>query len=344
MKKTFVKILSLAVATAMLGACTPKKDQAVDTQSNGADSSDKIKVVASMYPIYDFTKKIAGDKVDLVNIVPAGTEPHGFELSSDNMVTLEKADLLIYNGAGMESWIEDAKGAVTNDKISYVDTSEGIDLIKNEHQEDADEHEHECEEAHDEHEGEEAHEEHECEEHHHHEHGMYDPHIWLGLKEAQMQVTNIKNALVEKDPTNKDFYEKNYEEYIKKLQDTDKAYEEKLKDFQGRGLVTSHEAFAYLCRDYGLTQMGIEGVFEDSEPDPATMKNIIQYIKDNNIKTIFQETLSSSKTVDSISKETGATVDVLDPLEGLTKEAEDAGEDYLSIMNKNLDKIVNSFK
>ena len=333
MKKLLSKAFAIAVSSAMLVSCTQGAEQ--KTAGQPAKEEKKLTAVATMYPVYEFTSKIGGDKVNVINLIPAGAEAHGFELSPDDMVKIEKADLLVYNGAGMESWIDDVKNSVSNKELTFVDSSSGIQLLENmehDHEEEEEEHEH--------HDGQEAHEEDTHDHEHHHHHGKYDPHIWLGLKEAKIQVENIKNALIEKDPENREYYENNCKDYILQLNELDSIYKEKLAPFKGNTLVVAHEAFGYLFKNYGLNQMGIEGVFEDSEPDPATMKGIIQFINDKKIRTIYNETLSSSKVVDAIAKETGVTIATLDPIEGLTKDAEKAGKDYLSIMMENLDTIV----
>ena len=116
-----------------------------------------------------------------------------------------------------------------------------------------------------------------------------------------------------------------------------------LESFKGKEIVVAHEAFAYLCRDYDLHQLGIEGVFADSEPSPAKMKEIIDFVKEHQVKVIFFETLASPKVAEAIAKETGASTDMLNPLEGLTEEEIAAGKDYLSVMRENLESLKKAF-
>ncbi|EHL18747.1 metal ABC transporter substrate-binding protein [Peptoanaerobacter stomatis] len=327
MKKNFKKILGLVIATSMLFVgCSSNNANNTEQKKEGET---KLKIVTSMYPMYDFTKKIAGDKADVENLIPAGVEAHGWEPSATDITKLEDADMLVYNGAGMEGWIEKVTDSLSNKNLSLVEASKGAELIKNEEHDEDEEHEHE----------EGAHEE----EHHHH-HGEFDPHVWISIKNAKKEMENIKDALVQADEKNKAYYEENYKKYSEEFDKLDMQFEETLKPYAGKSIVVAHEAFAYLCRDYGINQLGIEGVYEDSEPDPARMKEIIEFVKENNVKTIFFETLATPEVSETIAKETGANTDVLNPIEGLTQEELDANKDYLSIMQDNLKAIENALK
>lgn len=278
------------------------------------NSDDKIKIYTSIYPLYDFTKKVGGDKVDVTNLVPAGTEPHDWEISTSDILNLEKADMLIYNGAGIENWTD--KVISTLEDIVYVKTSEGLDI----HNVSEESHSNED------------------------NHGSYDPHTWLSIKNAKMEMKNIKNSLVKNDPDNAKYYEENYKKYAKKFDELDKEYSEKLEPIKNKTIIVAHEAFGYLCEDYNIKQEGIEGLTPDSEPDPARMSEIIKFAKDNNVKTIFFEELVSPKVAQTIAKEINVTTEVLNPLEGLTDKQINNGEDYFTVAQKNLEVLYKSMK
>ena len=286
--------------------------------------------------MYDFTSKIAGDKVDIINLVPSGTEPHDWEPSTEDIANLEKADMLIYNGAGMEHWVDDVTKSLSNKDIVLVEASEGIDLMEGHHH-----HDDEGEEVHD-HESEGAHE-HEGEDADEHEHGL-DPHVWTSIKNAKKEMENIKNALVKADAANAEYYEANFKMYSEKFDELDKKYETEIAKLPNKNIVVSHEAFGYLCKEYGLTQVGIEGLSPDSEPNPKRMAEIVEFVKEHNVKVIFFEELVSPKVAESVAKETGATTDVLNPIEGLTEEQLKEGNDYISIMEQNLNSIVKALQ
>lgn len=326
------KLISIFTATALaasLAACDGKT-------ASGADS-DKPQIYATFYTMYDFASKIAGDKADVYNLIPTGQEAHHWEPSTEDMKKLEKADMLVTNGAGFESWTDKLSDSISNDKLVIVDTSAGIELLPSSHSHD-DEDEHD-EEDHDEDEHDEEEEHHDEEEEHEHSHGAYDPHVWTSIKNAKIQMENIKNALVSADSDNKDYYEANYTKWAAELDKLDNEYADGLANVKDKTIVVSHQAFGYLCRDYGLNQVGISGITPDTEPDPARMVEIVDLVKEKGIKTIFFEELATTKVADAIAAETGASVSVLNPCEGLTQEQLDAGKDYISVMRENLESL-----
>lgn len=271
----------------------------------------KIRITTSFYTMYDFAKKIGGDKVEVINLVPAGTEPHDWEPSTKDLIEMEKSDIFIYNGAGMEQWVDDVLESLDTEELTSVEASKGIKLLK-----DQDAHEHD------------------------HEHNSEnDPHVWLDPQNAKYEMNKIKKALIKVDAENKDYYEANYKRYAKECDKLDTLYKEETSKLTKKELVVAHEAFGYLCHAYGLEQMGIEGLSADDEPDPKQMSEVIRFAKEHQVKTIFFEELVSPKVAKTIAKETGANAKMLNPLEGLSNKKIKAGEDYFSVMKQNLAAI-----
>ncbi|MET3617321.1 zinc transport system substrate-binding protein [Peptoniphilus olsenii] len=352
--KILKKFVVFVAAVVLLAGCS----KAGDVKSNSADKGDendgKMKVYASVYPMYDFAQKIAGDKMDVELIVPSGVEPHGWEPDQDAIKKLEQADVFIYNGAGLESWTDKVIDSLDNKDLKVVEASKGVNYIESDHDHDH-EHNHEAMENHEEHnhdgnnhhEGNHNHNEenHNHEDHEHeHEHGGLDPHVWIAPLNAKIEFENIKNALAEADPENADYYEANYEEYAKKLDDLHKKYSDELSNLKNNQIVVSHEAYGYLCKEYNLEQLGIQGVNAETEPDAKKMAEITNFVKENNVKTIFTEELIDPKVAEIIALETGAEVKVLSPLEGLSQEQIENNEDYFSIMEKNLENLIGALK
>lgn len=295
-----VCIISMSFGMAGCTGNTSKK------KSNG-----KIRITTSFYTMYDFAKKIGGDKVEVINLVPAGTEPHDWEPSTKDLIEMEKSDIFIYNGAGMEQWVDDVLESLDTEELTSVEASKGIKLLK-----DQDAHEHD------------------------HEHNSEnDPHVWLDPQNAKYEMNKIKKALIKVDAENKDYYEANYKRYAKECDKLDTLYKEETSKLTKKELVVSHEAFGYLCHAYGLEQMGIEGLSADDEPDPKQMSEVIRFAKEHQVKTIFFEELVSPKVAKTIAKETGANAKMLTPLEGLSNKKIKAGEDYFSVMKQNLAAI-----
>ncbi|WP_455559511.1 metal ABC transporter substrate-binding protein [Agathobaculum hominis] len=302
--------------SALVCACTLSLSLLTGCGTQPADTAaddGRLRVLTSFYPMYDFACKIGGDCIDVTNMVPSGTEPHDWEPSTNDLKNLEKADVFIYNGADMEPWAEDLLVS-RSDTLRVVEASENVELRTTDG-----EHEH-------------AHE-HEDADHHH---GDFDPHVWLDPENAKIEMEAIRDALCAADPENSTVFQSNYEKYAAELDALDAEFREKLAPLPNRTIVVAHEAFGYLCDAYGLTQVGIEGLSPDSEPDPGRMAEVIDFVREHSISTIFFEELVSPKVAEAIASETGAQAKMLSPLEGLSDEQAAAGADYFSVMHDNL--------
>ena len=305
------------VSIAMLSGCSGTASGTGEENSGGR----KVKVMTSFYPMYDFAVKIGGDKAEVSEMVPPGTEPHDWEPAAADLKNMEEADVFVYSGAGMEHWVDDMLASLENKKLVSVEASLGITLR----------------------EGREEEEQEEAEEDGH-DHGPYDPHVWLSPMNAKKEMENIKNAFIKADPDNQDYYDSNYHLYAAKFEELDQEFKDTLSALPNKDIVVSHEAFGYLCDAYSLNQMGIEGLSPDSEPDPARMAEIIDFVKANHVKAIFFEELVSPKVAETIAKETGAATRVINPLEGLSDEQLKGGADYFSVMRDNLKQLEAALK
>jgi zinc transport system substrate-binding protein len=280
--------------------------------------ADKPLVVATFYPLYEFSRQVAGDHAEVVALVPIGVEPHDWEPSPQDVVRVQKAKLFVYNGAGLEPWVEKllrdakAKGTVV------VRATERVALIAG----DRPSHQHKSEakpgagQKHDKH--------------------AVDPHVWLDPVRAQAQVEAIRAGLAKVDPPNAPAYAANAQAYRAKLAALDAAFASGLKQCARREFVTTHSAFSYPARRYGLTQIPIQGVERESEPSPADLAALVKQLKDRKVPYVFFETLVSPKLAETLAREVGAKTLVLNPIEGLTKEEQAAGKSYVSLMEENL--------
>lgn len=296
--------------SALVCACTLSLSLLTGCGTQPADTAagdGRLRVLTSFYPMYDFACKIGGDCIDVTNMVPSGTEPHDWEPSTNDLKNLEKADVFIYNGADMEPWADDLLVS-RSDTLRVVEASENVELRTTDG-------------------------EHEDTDHHH---GDFDPHVWLDPENAKIEMEAIRDALCAADPENSTVFQSNYEKYAAELDALDAEFREKLAPLPNRTIVVAHEAFGYLCDAYGLTQVGIEGLSPDSEPDPGRMAEVIDFVREHSISTIFFEELVSPKVAEAIASETGAQAKMLSPLEGLSDEQAAAGADYFSVMHDNL--------
>lgn len=280
--------------------------------SSTVSSDGKLDVVTSFYPMYEFTKQVAGEHANVIALIPAGSEPHEWEPSAKDMKKVKEADVFIYNGI-VEGWTEQALQSAANTKRVVVEASKGIDLIQGLHEEEEEE-----------------------EEGHSHD---LDPHVWLSPLLAQREVEAITQGLIAVDPTHKDDYRNNADRYIAKLKALDETFRDTLAKVKHKEFVTQHAAFGYLAKEYGLTQVPIAGLSPEEEPAPDKMADIIQFAKEKQVKTIFFETLVDPKVATTIAKEINAHTDVLNPLEGLTAEDKKNNLDYISVMTNNLQAL-----
>ncbi|HEM6034767.1 TPA: zinc ABC transporter substrate-binding protein AdcA [Streptococcus suis] len=301
MKK--VGLLFLSVSALLLGAC-----------GNSTASEDgKLNIVTTFYPVYEFTKQVAGDEANVDLLVKAGTEVHGYEPSAKDIARIQEADAFVYENENMETWVHDVEKSLDTTKVNVISATEGMLLLPG---------------------GEEEHEGHDhSEEGHSH---AYDPHVWLSPERAITLVENIRDSLVAKYPEKKDAFETNAAVYIEKLDALDAKYSETLSAAKQKYFVTQHTAFAYLALDYGLKQVSITGVAADEDPTPSRLAELTEYINKYGIKYIYFEENASKSVAETLAKETGVQLDVLNPLESLTDEDMKNGKDYISVMEDNL--------
>lgn len=311
-KQLFIVGLIAMVSFILLAACGQQKET---SQSSG---SDKIKVVTTFYPMYDFAKNVVGDTGEVELLIPAGTEPHDYESSAKDIAKITDADVFVYNSNELETWVKDTLENVDRKKVTVVEAAKSIDLMEGQEEEDESED-------------------------HGHSHEL-DPHVWLDPVLAEKEVEAIRDALVEKYPDQKETFEKNASAYLAKLAALDKEYQAAFANAKNKTFVTQHAAFGYLAKQYGLTQEAIAGISPDQEPSPSRLAELKKYVQANHISVIYFESSASSKVAETLAKETGVELVVLNPLESLTKKEQDQGENYLSVMRENLEALKKSIK
>ncbi|WP_379392225.1 metal ABC transporter solute-binding protein, Zn/Mn family [Paenibacillus lentus] len=294
----------------------------------------KVNVVTSFYPLYEFAKEIGGEDAHVINLLPAGVEPHDWTPRSQEILNTSKAQLFLYNGAGLEGWMDSfLNGLGSDSQVKTVEVSQGISLITSEEEE---EHQHQHGAENEGHHDEDGHEHGETD----HDHGHIDPHTWVSPKSAMIMAENIKNSYVEVDPAHREQYEARYEQLHARLQELDSKFTNELSKTSRKEIVVSHQSFGYLCRDYGLTQHSIMGLTPEAEPKAQDLINLSKLVKEQGIQYIFFEELVSDKLVNTLASEAGVKTLVLNPVEGLTKQQEQAGDNYFTLMEKNLQNLV----
>lgn len=273
-------------------------------------ADDKIKVVTTFYPVYEFTKAVTGDSADVSMLIKPGTEPHDFEPSTKNIATISNADMFVYMDDSMEMWAKKVQKSIDSDDLTVVRASGDMLLMAGT-----------------------AEEEEEGHEGHSHE---YDPHVWLSPKRAVTLVENIRDAFVAKYPDKAETFKTNSAAYIDKLNTLDEEYIDGLSDAKQKSFVTQHAAFGYLALDYGLNQISIAGISPEVEPSAKRIASLAKYVKKYDIKYIYFEENASSKVASTLADEADVKTKILNPLESLTNKQIKAGEDYFSVMRENL--------
>ncbi len=292
MKKKIISGVLAAITSIMLIGCGSSSNTNITNEEN----KDKVNIMVSVYPLKEFADKIAGDKAEISCMVPENMEPHDYEPKTKDFEALTKSDAFIYNGLGLETWVDSVNSAIGDKDIRIVDSSDGVDVRK--------------------------------------EGDSIDPHSWLSLKEAQKQAENIKDTLIEIDEKNKDYYEENYDAFKSELEGLYNEYKEKFDGLSHKDFVTGHAAFGYLCREFGLNQKSVENLFAEGEPTPKQLQELVIFCKENNIKTVFSESLASPKVSETLANEVGAQVVPI-----LTLESNEDDKSYIEAMKYNLEEI-----
>lgn len=321
LKRYMALLLGAATVIGMgLSACggtDPAGSQASVTAPSSEETSsevseaaaDKLKVSVTFNAMKEFTEAVGRDKVEISTIIPDGTEPHDFEPKAQDLAGLSTAKVFVYSGFGMESWADKAIQSANNPDLVTVEASKGAEPIKNTDPGEIE------------------------------EHGQYDPHIWLSLKGAETEVTNIKDGLVKADPSNKEDYERNCKDFVSKLESLYAEYDAKFKSVSKKSFVTGHAAFGYLCRDFGLEQNSVEDVYAEGEPSAQQLADLVKYCKEHKVATVFAEEMASPDVSKALADEVGAKVETI-----YTVESGEDDKTYLERVESNLSKIYDSLK
>ncbi len=274
------------------------------TQEN--TTSDKITVVATLFPQYDFVRQIGGDKVEVTLLLPPGQESHHYDPSPSDMVAISKSDLFIYTGDTMEPWAGAIASSV-GDSVNIVNASENAVIDENSHRE--------------------------------HEHAL-DPHIWLDFDNAKTMCDNILNALCFISPENKEYFTLNCESYKNELTALDQAYHEAFSSSDKTIVFGGKFALGYLVRKYNVSyKSAYDSCSANSEPSIEDIKNLSMFVKDNNTKVVYCEEYSDPKVAKEIASNNSALVLPIHSCHNLNKEDREAGKTFLSIMTENLENL-----
>ena len=315
-------MVAVVVAAIIVAACgapegRPTTEATKAGTGTGQAGPGKPVVVTTFYPLEYLAKRIGAERIVVSGLVPAGTEPHDWEPTPGDIVSINDADVFIYQGAGFEAWAERVVRDLPQGTPLVVEATAGLEVMEGEG------HEEEGSSS-----GTPQNDRPSQEE--------LDPHLWLDpslyLREAQA----IETALSQADPDGRSVYAANLVKLTADLNSLDADLKAGLAVCERRTIVTSHTAFSYFVKRYDLRQIPVSGISPEEEPSPARLREIIDTVKAEGATHIFFETLLNREVAETIAQETGAKTLVLNPIEGLTADEAGAGADYVSIMRQNL--------
>jgi len=297
--------LLLLLLLSFLLSCQPAKE------SNRQDQ--KLRVIATIFPVYDFARNIGADKIKVTMLLPPGTDAHHYELKPEDILKVCKTDIFLFTNFEMEQWAyKIINAAEKNTNMLAIETGNGAVLLPlNE----------------------------EGEEHKNHV-SKFDPHIWLDMDNAQKMVDNIAAAFIKKDSSNSDYYLKNARNYKLKLIALDQRYRAELIKCKTKTILHSgHWAFAYLSKRYNLKYIAAYNVSADAEPSPQKMIDLIEQVKRQGVTYIYYESMLNPRMAEMIARETGAGLLKLNNGHDVSKADIKSGESFISLMETNLTNL-----
>lgn len=302
-----MKLILLLPLIALLAACKPAAD------SEKSATSGKLRILATFLPVHAHAAAIAGDRARVESLIAGDIGAHDFSPRPADMQRIAQADVLVFNGVGMEPWLDDLVKQAAKKNLKKVDLSTGIELLNNPHALDGGDH--------------------------HHDHGEHNPHLWLDPVLAIQQVETLRDALIAADPEGSGIYQGNAASYIGKLRVLDADFQNTLGPLPSKKLVTFHDAFPYLSKRYGLETIGYLSRFPERDPAPAELAALIEGIRKHQVAVLFAEAGYEPALLQRVAADTGAKVSTLDTLE-----VGELGPDaYLNGMRKNLEALRAAF-
>lgn len=296
-----VTAAALAVAAGIIEAAGQNLQQ--PQPPSLSNDLQKVRVIASFFPLYDFARNVGGDRAEVSVMVPAGIEPHDWEPTPRDIADAENADMIVYNGAGFERWVSDINAKFV------VDTSIGIQLMQG------------------------------AEEGIQEESGL-DPHIWLDPVLAKQQVEAIRDGFVQIDPVNSGYYHQNAQRYIAELDSLDSFIRSNLSNCELRDFIAFHNAFSYFANRYNLTQHSIQGISPEGDVLPQRIQEIKDLAATLGINVIYAEDLIDPRLANVIAGEIpNGQVLVLSPIEGLKREEIEQGLGYIDKMREDVQNL-----
>ena len=297
MKKLFALILTLVLTLTIFGCSTGTQNE----------DTGKLKIVATIFPQYDFARTIAGNKAEVQMLITPGTESHSFEPTTGDIISINDCDIFIYTGGESDTWIDALLESADNPDMTVISLMDCVDIHDT----------------------------------HHHDHSHTDEHVWTSPVNVITISEKICQKMQEKDPSNAEYYEENLASYTESLTALDAEFHNIVQSAEHSTFIFADRfPLTHFAEEYGLNfYAAFSGCSEDTEPSAHTVAELIDKVNENNISTILKIELSSDSIANTIAKETGAKVLTFYSCHNISKQDFDNGESYLSLMQKNTETL-----
>lgn len=299
--KRVLTLFALLLTIFLLAACTAGEEA-------GSREDGRLKVVATLFPQYDFAREIGGEQADVRLLLPPGADSHAYEPSPSDIIAISQADVFLYTGPEMEVWAHSLLDGINRPDMRIVDLSEGLTFMENLDGDDHEGHDH-----------------------------LFDPHIWTSPVIAQEMARAIGDAFIEADPENASGYKTRTMQYIEKLSALDQEFREIVADGSRKDFIFgSRFACLYFAREYGLKyDSAFATCAGETEPSAQALARLITRIQEDKIPVIFYQELTDSKPAIAVAEATGAKPLLFHSCHNVTQEELDAGASYISLMEQN---------
>lgn len=267
--------------------------------------SERVRVTTTFYPLAFLAERVGGEFVDVANLTPAGSEPHDFEPTGQDVALIYESDVFLYNGGGIDAWATDIAPDVAGAGARVIEMTRVVgELLPPAEPGDA-----------------------------------FDEHVWLDPNLLALEVPVVRDAFVASDARHAAAYEANAAALVADLNELDAEYRAALASCETPVAVTAHAVLGYLAKRYGFEQLPIAGISPDDEPSAGDLAELARQAEERNVAYIFFETLVNPELAQTLAREIGAQTLVLNPLEGLTDQEIASGADYFTVMRENLTNL-----
>lgn len=278
-----------------------------------ADDSGRLKIIATLFPQYDFAKQITGDNADITLLLTPGSESHTYEPTPKDVSKIQQADVFLYIGGESEVWADEILESAQNKNLKIVRLMDYIEPVEEAHEDDG----------------------------HEHEEVGYDEHIFTSLKNSLTLLDEICNAICEEDKENEELYRQNAAAYAEKISELDASFTDMVNSAERKTVVFGDRfPFAYFAKDYGLEcHAAFSGCSSETEASSATISSLIDIVKKEEIPTVFYIEFSSQSIADKIAGASGAKTALLHSCHNISKQDLEKGTSYVDLMTQNYQNL-----